>query len=414
MLKIKFVSMKIFQVFIKFALIFLLSLFTSFSSDRPIVILVSLDGFRWDYLERGVSPYLTEIALKGVKAKSLKPQFPSMTFPNHYSIITGLYPEHHGIIANNFHNPFNKDSFSLKKPNVENAYWYRGEAFWETAKRNNIKTASYFWPGSEMNLEYRRPDYYHSYEHTLDYETRVKGVLDWLKLPDSLNPRFISLYFDETDSKAHRFGTNSKELNQGISRVDSMIRMLDSGLISLKIQDKVNLIVISDHGMTDIFEHTAINIKKILDSDTNNVSIVNHSSLGWIFLKDKSKVNEIYSKLNMNKSRYRVFKKQDFPKRFNYGNHPFIGDIVIVPEIGWHITDGRKWDGKYVATHGFDNEEIDMHGIFLARGPSFKTNYNVGTLNNLDIYPLLCKIFGISHGSKIDGDLDRIIHILKE
>jgi predicted AlkP superfamily pyrophosphatase or phosphodiesterase len=393
-------------------LLFVTNVFVLQAKDKPIVILVSLDGFRWDYLERGYSPNLNKISESGVRALSLRPQFPSMTFPNHYSIITGLLPENHGIIANHFINPFNDSLFTLKSPFVNRSEWYLGEAFWETARRNGLITASYFWPGSEMDLEYRRPNYYEKYHHQRPYEIRVEGVLNWLKLPDSVRPDFITLYFDETDSKAHRFGTDSYELNRGISRVDSMIAKLDSGLIALGIQNKVNLIIISDHGMTNMYPDRIINLNKILNNDST-LKIYNSSTMAFIFPKNHNK-SEIYNLFKKNENGYRVYYKNDIPDRYNYKNHPFIGEIVLIAEPSWQFNSSENWDSTYIATHGYDNHYIDMQGIFIARGPAFKNNYKSGSLNNLDIYPLLCKIFNINPSGNIDGDLINIIHLLKD
>jgi len=393
-------------------LLFVTNVFVLQAKDKPIVILVSLDGFRWDYLERGYSPNLNKISESGVRALSLRPQFPSMTFPNHYSIITGLLPENHGIIANHFINPFNDSLFTLKSPFVNRSEWYLGEAFWETARRNGLITASYFWPGSEMDLEYRRPNYYEKYHHQRPYEIRVEGVLNWLKLPDSVRPDFITLYFDETDSKAHRFGTDSYELNRGISRVDSMIAKLDSGLIALDIQNKVNLIIISDHGMTNMYPDRIINLNKILNNDST-LKIYNSSTMAFIFPKNHNK-SEIYNLFKKNENGYRVYYKNDIPDRYNYKNHPFIGEIVLIAEPSWQFNSSENWDSTYIATHGYDNHYIDMQGIFIARGPAFKNNYKSGSLNNLDIYPLLCKIFNINPSGNIDGDLINIIHLLKD
>ena len=184
------------------------------SQSKNYTILVSFDGFRWDYANRGFTPNLEFIKKNGVHALSLKPCFPSKTFPNHFSIITGMYPQNHGIIANNFLDPITGKLYKVgDTTEVRNPKWYKGEAIWETAKRQGVITASYFWPGSEVNLEYRRPTYYEKYEHKRDYEERINGVLNWLKLPFNNRPKFISLYFDATDTYGHRYGTNSAEVD---------------------------------------------------------------------------------------------------------------------------------------------------------------------------------------------------------
>ncbi len=381
-------------------------------SKSPIIVMVSLDGFRWDYPDRGFSPKIISIANKGVRALSLQPQFPTMTFPNHYSIITGLLPEHHGIIANNFTNIFDSSRFSLRQPEVSNSKWYTGEAFWETARRNGIITASYFWPGSDIDIEYRRPDYYYTYEHNKPYVERVEQVLKWLAMPDSTKPRFITLYFDETDSKAHKYGTESGELNQGIKKVDSMIAMLDSGITALGLDSVVNLNILSDHGMTNMSSDRVIPLKYLLDSNIS-LKMTELSTMVFIYPPIEQKLL-IYNKIKSKENGFKVYLKENIPDRYHYKHHPFIGDIVLIAEKGWIFNHDGKWNENYLATHGYDDKDIDMHGIFIAKGPIFKTNFRSSSINNLDIFPLLCRIFGIYPPANIDGDLLNIIHILKE
>ncbi|MFA7625821.1 MAG: ectonucleotide pyrophosphatase/phosphodiesterase [Candidatus Kapaibacterium sp.] len=399
-----------------FIAILLLSSLTAFKleskDNEQIVILVSLDGFRWDYPDRGYSPKLKEIEEQGVRALTLQPQFPSMTFPNHYSIITGLVPEKHGIIANYFLNPITGDTFSLRHAHVSQSKWYKGEAFWETARRYGIKTAAYFWPGSEMDLEYRRPDYFESYEHERPYRTRVAGVIEWLKLPDSLMPRFIMLYFDETDSKAHSYGTDSKELNQGITRVDSMIALLDSGIKDLGLSERVNLIILSDHGMADISSERIINLNDLIGNNSKP-SVYNYSTMAMIDTH-KDSVGILYSRLKNNENRFKVYKKDEITERYRYKNHPYLPEILLIADNGWQFVQNNQTSKDRLAAHGYDNKVLDMQGIFFAKGPAFKKNYKCNTLNNIDIYPLLCKLFDIEPLNNIDGNLLNIIHVLEE
>lgn len=381
-------------------------------TNSPIVVLVSLDGFRWDYPDRGFSPKINSIANEGVRALSLKPQFPTMTFPNHYSIITGLLPEHHGIIANNFMNKYDSSSFSLRQPEVSNSKWYNGEAFWQTARRNGIITASYFWPGSDIDLKYRTPDYYYNYEHNKPYEQRVAQVLKWLAMPDSTKPRFITLYFDETDSKAHKYGTESDELNQGIRKVDNMIAILDSGITALGLNRIVNLIILSDHGMSNISSERVISLKYLIDNDVS-LKMTELSTMVFIYPPAEQKLM-IYNKIKSKENGFKVYLKENIPERYHYKHHPSIGDIVLIADKGWIFNQEGKWKEDYIATHGYDDKDMDMHGIFIAKGPAFKTHFRSSSINNLDIFPLLCSIFGIYPTTKIDGDLLNIIHVLKE
>lgn len=379
-------------------------------AQKPYVILVSFDGFRWDYLSRGLSPNLEFIKQNGVSALSLRPSFPSKTFPNHQSIITGMYIENHGIIANTFRDEFSNELYRMGDTSaVRNSRWYLGEAFWETAERNGITTASYFWPGSEMNLSYRRPTYYENYEHNRPYEKRVEGVVNWLKLPIEKRPRFITLYFDDTDTQGHRYGTDSPELNEAIKRVDGMLGLLFSKLDEIKMRDSVNIIVVSDHGMTDISDKRVVNIENLLKGynckffDSGPLMTVN---------APKEKFEEVYQLLKKSENHFKVYKKSEMPEYFHYKNHPFIGEILIVAEMGWSLISNRRSEYDSKGNHGYDNNHLDMHGIFLAIGPNFKSGYRTGTVWNIDIYPLLCRIFNISPRSNIDGKAERIEFIL--
>ncbi len=393
-----------------FILCLLLITSISIASPKPYVILVSFDGFRWDYLNRGIAPNLEKIKKEGVSALSLRPSFPSKTFPNHLSIITGMYPAHHGIIANSFADPFNKSYYRMSDTNaVRNSRWYLGEAFWETAERQGIITASYFWPGSEVLLPYRKPTYFQSYDHQRPYEKRVDGVIDWLQLPFEKRPHFVTLYFHETDSQGHDFGPDSPQTNDAIKRLDYITGYLLNKLDEIKMRDSVNLIFVSDHGMTEVSEERTINIEKIVGSGNCKLS-----DAGPIMSIEPKKENmkEVYELLKKNENHYKVFYRSEIPEYFHFNDHPFISAIVVIADLGWSAVTNKRsdWDGK--GNHGYDNNQLDMHGIFLATGPSFKKNYHTGTLWNVDIYPLLCKIFNIYPRTNIDGKLDRIEFIL--
>ena len=194
------------------------------SQAQPYVLLISFDGFRWDYIDRGITPNFDYIKVNGVSAKSLRPCFPTKTFPNHLSIITGMYPENHGIISNGFKDYTTGRYFKMSDTiEVRDARWYDGEAFWETAERQGIITGSYFWPGSEVTDRERRPTFFYNYEHSKPYKERVDGIIDWLKLPYKKRPRFITSYFDAADTYGHKHGPNSGEINKTIAHLDSIL-----------------------------------------------------------------------------------------------------------------------------------------------------------------------------------------------
>jgi predicted AlkP superfamily pyrophosphatase or phosphodiesterase len=233
------------------------------SSFGPTVILVSLDGFRTEYLSRGFTPVLTSLASKGISAKYMRPVFPSLTFPNHYTIVTGLYPESHGIVANIFHDPKLNDTF-VYIDSVKNAEskWWGGEPLWVTARKQGLISATMMWPGSEAAIQNVRPNYYVKYNGSMSLEERIDGVLGWLDLRKSRRPNFITLYASDVDSKGHTDGPYSKAVNTSLSLVDSMIGRLISGLESRGIQDAVDLIIVSDHGTKLIFLKNVYNLNR--------------------------------------------------------------------------------------------------------------------------------------------------------
>lgn len=409
----------------KLFLIFLITVFIGSSSHaqpKPYLILISVDGFRWDYANRGITPNIDYMKINGVSALSLRPDFPSKTFPNHYAIVTGMYPENNGLIENTFYDPYTKETYKISDSlQVKNGKWYLGEAFWETARRNGIKTASYFWPGSEMNPEYRRPNYFEHYQHSRPFEERVNGVINWLKLPYTERPHFITLYFEATDDAGHKYGPDSKEVNEAIKKEDAMIGLLLKKLSDINLSDSTDIILVSDHGMTSISNKRMVNVENILKhySQPDDAAKIFYQSSGPLMMiqPEKTKVNEVYQILKNNKDHFEVFTKDNIPACYHFSNNAFIPDIILIADMGWSLVDNKsiKWmkNTEEGGNHGYDNFALDMNGIFFAIGPDFKKGYKTGTINNIDIYPLMCRIFNITPRSNIDGKLENIEYILK-
>lgn len=386
-----------------------------FGQTRNYTIVISFDGFRWDYPNRAITPNLDFIKENGVHALSLKPCFPSKTFPNHYSIVTGLYPENHGIIANSFINPFNQQKYSLYDSTAkDNAMWYDGEAIWETAKKQGVITASYFWPGSELNVDYRRPNYSKKFIYTTPYDVRINGAIEWLQLPYDKRPHLIMLYFDATDTSGHYYRPNSQEVNQSIAMQDSLISKIFSGLEKLNLRDSTNVIVLSDHGMTELSPDRVINIDKLLSGFEFKSS--DKGPMIFIYANEEEKI-KVYQHLKKSEKNFRTYWKKDLPDYLHYKDNPNVAEIVLIADLGYSLFDSKdieKYSTKFpLGNHGYDPTYLDMHGIFYAIGPDFKTGYSCGTLNNIDIYPLLAKILRIFPNNNIDGKLERIEFLLK-
>ncbi|XP_062520238.1 uncharacterized protein LOC134195249 [Corticium candelabrum] len=303
------------------------------------LLLVSLDGFRSDYLNRGCTPHLLSIVRDGVQAKFLQSQFPTKTFPNHYSIITGLYPESHGIVHNRFYDPALGDTFYIGGPSSHNPdWWNEGEPIWVTATNQGLKTAAYFWPGSDVEIRNSRPDYWFLYNSSVSWSDRVNTVLQWLDLPDSNQPSFITLYVEEPDHTGHISGPESHEVNIALTKVDSLvIKPLINGLKERGIYDCVNMIIVSDHGMT------AVNTDRVLFADKcfalSQASFIVEGPVSLLYsahgVKSTIFVNRDYSQcLNKNA---RFYLKEDLPKRFHYANNKRISSGVVLANLGWRV-----------------------------------------------------------------------------
>lgn len=393
-----------------FLLVFLLGV--SYPAPKPYVILISFDAFRWDYVNRNITPNLERVRQEGVSALSLLPAFPSKTFPNHLSIITGMYPSHHGIIANNFYDPYRKQLYKMQDTlTTRGERWYLGEAFWETAERQGITTASYFWPGSELKDVYRKPTYREFFQYSQPDETRLQGVIDWLKLSADKRPHFITLYFQDTDTKGHEYGPNSPEVNEAIKKLDSITGSLFQKLDEMKMKDSVNVIFVSDHGMTEVSHEREINIEKILGPEKATLGDYGPTMMVY---PNKEYFQQVYEILKQNENHYKVYLRDEVPSYFHYSDNPFISPILLIADLGWSLISNKKSEWNEKGNHGYDNNQLDMQGIFLAVGPNFKKNYHTGTIWNIDIYPLLCEIFNIVPRSNIDGKLKRIEFLLRD
>ncbi len=385
--------------------------------NRPYVIIVSLDGFRWDYLDRGIAPHMQALADEGVRALSFQPAFPSKTFPNHYTIVTGLYPQNHGLINNRFANPYSGAVYRLGDTSaVRNDYWYHGETLWETAGRNGMKSASFFWPGSETRLPYKHPTYFKHYDGSVSHKERVDGVISWLQLPEEQRPHLIFLYFSDTDTQGHRYGPDSQEVNDAIRLLDKQIGYLRQRLKDIGMDRIVNIIVLSDHGMTNLNPDGVINLGKILAGE--QVKMDGYGPLVQIFTRNSRQTVRLYHLLQEKANGFRVFLREEVPTCWHYSANPFLGQIILVADLGnTFVKTDREMqsymDRKPKGDHGYDNFALDMHGFFIAEGPAFRQHYRFGTMLNVDVYPLVCKILGIIGNQKIDGKLERVETLLK-
>jgi predicted AlkP superfamily pyrophosphatase or phosphodiesterase len=373
---------------------------------RPIVVLISFDGWRWDYMTRTQVPNLQALALRGVRAEALVPSFPTKTFPNHYSIVTGLYAENHGIVSNVIADPDFPQRFTMSSPTARDPRWWGGEPIWVTAIRQQQRAATMFWPGSEARIAGVRPTYWRPFDDSVSNAARVRQVLHWLALPAAERPSLMTLYFSEVDHAGHRHGPDSPRVLEAIRRVDDALGQLVSGIRKLNLLDRTTLVIVSDHGMSQVAKNRVIFLDEYLNLST--VDVVEWSpNLG--LLPRSTTVEEIYRALNDRHPALAIYKREDVPSHLHYRRSNRIPPLVGLADDGWTITTrtrhllvsaaGRSEGGA----HGYDPRHKSMHGLFVAAGPRVRQGVVVPEFENVHIYNLLCEILGLTP-AKNDGD----------
>jgi ectonucleotide pyrophosphatase/phosphodiesterase family protein 5 len=358
---------------------------------KPLVVLVSIDGFRPDYLRRGNSPTLDGLAERGASAKGLIPAFPSVTFPNHYSIVKGLFPDRHGIVNNTMFDPAVSgrpfalaDRDALANP----AWWNEGTPIWVTLHRQGKRSSTMFWPGSETPIHGIQPDDWLPYTEAMTSLERVETLLSWLDRSEDNRADFATLYFSEVDIFGHRFGPSAPEVGEAVRRVDDALRHLIDGLERLGLRGTTNLIVVSDHGMAEVGPSQAIDIKGLLSG-------LDTVALQWIgpvagFAVAPSEREAALNRL-AGERHMTCWPKSEIPQRLHLGSHRRVPDVVCLAHVGWTITDGRPFPR---GLHGYDPAEPDMWGLFIAIGPGIAAR-KLELVYNIDVYPLLCRLLGV-------------------
>jgi predicted AlkP superfamily pyrophosphatase or phosphodiesterase len=390
----------------------LLVVFAGLASAQQTVLLVSIDGFRWDYFQKTATPNLDRIAREGLKAKALIPVFPTMTFPAHYSMVTGLHPEQHGIVGNTIRDEKIGREFNLRSREVmQDTRWWGGEPIWLTAQRQGLKSATCFWPGTDVEIAGGRPTYWLPFDGSMPNEKRIAQVIDWLSLPDGKRPRLLTIYFGEVDKAGHRFGPDSKEVVQAIREADNAVGLLIWRLEEIGRAD-VNLIVVSDHGMAGIDPERAV----VLDEYVNMDEVVIEDSGEIVLARAKEGQEETVLEQLRRVPHVKFYRKDDLPERLHFKKSERIPPIVGLPEDGWMVltrAEMKEWEKTQLrGMHGFDNALASMHGIFLARGPAFRKGQEVEAFSGVNIYGLAAKVLGIKPAEN-DGEA-KVIEALLE
>ena len=369
--------------------------------DTPIVILISLDGWRWDYIDREPAPHLKALAARGVRARKLIPSFPVLTFPNHYTIVTGLYPEHHGIVGNAMRDPSTPERFSMSAETAKDARWWGGEPVWGTAIRQGRRAATMFWPGSEAAIGGVRPTYSKPYDKKLEPAQRVAQVLEWLALPAAERPSFVSLYFEQVDTAGHDFGPDSPELAAAARQLDTALGLLVDGVHHQGLDDRTSFVIVSDHGMTPLSYDRVIYLDAFIDMSTVEV-IESNASLQLTPLDGD--VDRLYRRLHGKHPRLAIYKREQVPARLHFNDNRRIPPIIGVPDEGWVATSGQRLMEREMdpGAHGFEPTSPDMGALFVAAGPALRTGLVVAPFENVHVYELLCRLLKIAP-AKNDG-----------
>ncbi len=381
---------------------------------HPAVLLISIDAFRADYLHRGHTPTLAMLSTQGVHAAAMKPAFPSLTFPNHYTLVTGLYPDHHGIVNNTMYDPrLGRFSLGNRTAVADGRWWSEGEPIWVTADRAGLKTATMFWPGSGTRIHGRRPDHWRAYNGKWTPTRRVDQVLKWLDLPPAQRPDFLTLYFDRVDHAGHRYGPDTPQVNAAMHRIDNALAHLVTGLKKRHLFHHMNIIVVSDHGMASTPAGQVIRMNRLID--LKHVRVV---TLGIVagFIPKPQYADEIAAKLLRPHPHMHCYRRADFPKRYHYGSNPRVPPLDYVADVGWQISSKTALDHRSypmaLGEHGYDNDAPTMRALFIAHGPAFRRGLTVPEFPNVDVYPLMAHLLHIKPQAN-DGDYATMKDMLK-
>ena len=380
--------------------------------SKPYVILVSIDGFRYDYAKKYHAEHLLALATQGASApEGMLPSYPSITFPNHYTIVTGLYPEHHGIVANEFYDPARKQtySYSMLGKDLADGTWYGGTPLWVLAEQQGMRSASFFWVGSEADVQGVRPSYYLRFDGKFPNGKRVEQVLAWLHLPAEQRPHMITLYFSDTDSAGHRYGPDSPQVANAVRELDAEIGKLEDGIKESKLA--VDLIVLADHGMAAVkgepiyLDHFGL--------DTSHFAPVVDSAL---YPKSKDDAQKAYAAMRGKSDKFTVYRRAQVPAYLHFDSNPREGDPVIVANGPYSIraTADPNGRGAPVGMHGFDVTRMpEMKALFVAAGPDIRPGIALEPFENVDVYPLIAKILGLDITNLKTGPIDGKLNVLE-
>jgi predicted AlkP superfamily pyrophosphatase or phosphodiesterase len=361
------------------------------------LVLVSLDGFRPADLGQGRTPNLDALARDGVRAEGMRPSYPSLTFPNHYTLVTGLRPDHHGVIHNTIEDAaLGRFEISDEKA-VSDARWWGGEPIWATAEKAGVRSATMFWPGSAAPIGEVRPSEWRPYDESFSGDARVDTVLSWLARPAAARPRLVTLYFEDVDEAEHDAGPGSPAAEAAVAKVDGYIGRLRRGLTAQGLDGRVDLVIVSDHGMAPVEWNHVLPIDTVVPPD-----VARAVTMGQSVDATPLPGREAAAKQRMlgRHDHYECWTRETLPARWHYGTHPRVAPIVCQMDEGWNAERpskiARRVQGRTTGSHGFDPALPSMRATFIANGPSFRHGVVLPVFDNVDVYPLLARLIGIT------------------
>ncbi len=378
---------------------------------KPYLILISFDGFRHDYLDRFDTPNFDRVAAAGARAERLLPPYPSLTFPAHYTVATGLYPDGHGLVGNRFFDPVRGEEYNYRnRRNVEDGSWYGGEPIWVTAETQGMVSAAMLFVGTEADVGGIRPTFWTPYADRGSQRERVDQVLDWLALPPEQRPHLLTLYFSAVDGAGHGEGPASPGVERAIGQVDRALGRLLAGIDALPHGDQVSLVLVADHGMTEVDPARVVNLRD--HADLGGVRVVVTGPQANLFIDGPAaRAVAVRDDLNDGLTAGRAYLRDEVPERLRYRLNPRIGDVVVVPEPGAMLS-MRELDTPPAGMHGYDPRHDDMAGILLLAGPDIVPGSRVGSVESVHLYPLMAHLLRLAPNPDIDGDLGALASVL--
>jgi predicted AlkP superfamily pyrophosphatase or phosphodiesterase len=376
--------------------------------------MVSFDAFRADYIDRYQPLALSSLAARGVRAQWMTPSFPSKTFPNHYTLATGLYPGHHGIVGNAFFDPSRRQWYRISQSvAVRDSSWYGGEPIWVTAEKNGVKTAAYFWSGSEAAIGGVRPTYWTVYDAKVPNDQRVNSVIAWLRKPASERPHLALLYFSEVDDTTHSKGPDAPNTAHAVADVDRALGALLDSIRALPIADSVNVVVVSDHGMVETSPSRLIDVSDVLHADTVGVEMSdNGPTLSLWFNGDSARATRAFNALRT-KPHMQAYTRTTVPERWHTAGNSRVGDILLVADEGWIIEHSAKDRTPSTGAHGYDPALASMRATFVAAGPNVRNAGVIPAFENVNVYPFIAALLKLQRVPNVDGDLSVLRSVLR-